>query len=284
MFSDRLRSSLRRRCPRGLARALHLLENEFKLTRLHRSGRKRAYAYYGVTGLKLNIGCGPIHKDDYINIDLLEDADLSLDMRKEIPLASGSCTAIYSEHFLEHLDYPDDAKRFLAECYRLLEPSGLISIGVPDTRWPLEEYAGLGNGEYFESAEKTWHPSWCKTPLEHVNFHFRQYSEHRFAYDLETLTEALVEAGFTNVSRRPFDPSLDSENRRIGTLYVNGQKPVANANAGNNPVAFFESLGLCSSRANYYLVARLGAQRRRRFKSYQTFEIATLILRLSPRY
>jgi hypothetical protein len=108
-------------------------------------------------------------------------------------------------------------------------PVGLVSVGVRYTRWPLEEYVGLGNGEYFERAGKTSHPSWCKTPLEHINYHFRQYSEHRFAYDLETLTQALVEAGFTNVLRRPFDPSLDSESRRIGTLYVNGQKPVANA-------------------------------------------------------
>jgi predicted SAM-dependent methyltransferase len=131
--------------------------------------------------------------------------------------------------FFEHLDYPDDAKRFLAECYRLLEPSGLVSVAVPDTRWPLEEYARLGNGEYFESARKTWHPYWCKTPLEHINYHFRQYSEHCFAYDLETLTQALVEAGFANVLRRPFDPSLDSESRQIGTLYVNGHKLVPNA-------------------------------------------------------
>jgi SAM-dependent methyltransferase len=164
MLSDRLRSSLRRRCPRGLARALRLLQNEFNLTRLHRSGKKRACAYNGLAGLRLNIGCGTVRKNDYINIDLLEDADLSLDMREEIPLPSDSCKAIYSEHFLEHLDYPGDVTRFLAECYRLLEPGGLMSVGVPDTRWPLEEYAGLGNGEYFERAGKTWHPHGVRRP------------------------------------------------------------------------------------------------------------------------
>ena len=52
-------------------------------------------------------------------------------------------------------DYPDHAKRFLAECYRLLEPGGLISVRLPDTRWSLEEYTGLGNGKYFETAGKT---------------------------------------------------------------------------------------------------------------------------------
>ena len=107
---------------------------------------REAGAYRGLPGLKLNIGCGPNRKNDSINIDLLKDADLCLDMREEIPLASGSCTLIYSEHFLEHLDYPDDAKIFLAECYRLLEPSGLVSVGFPDIRWPLEDYAGLGKG------------------------------------------------------------------------------------------------------------------------------------------
>lgn len=98
------------------------------------------------------MGCGLIRNNDYINIDGLEDVDLSLDMREEIPLPSGSCKTIYSEHFFEHLEYRSMPRGFLAECYRLLEPGGLISVGFPDTRWPLEEYAGLGNGEYLRDA------------------------------------------------------------------------------------------------------------------------------------
>ena len=38
--------------------------------------------------------------------------------------------------------------------------------------------------------QSIWHPAWCTTRLEHINFHFRQGGEHKFAYDFETLKTA----------------------------------------------------------------------------------------------
>jgi predicted SAM-dependent methyltransferase len=184
-----------------------------------------AKQYAERVSLKLNIGCGFNQKEGWVNIDLLPNAALSFDLREPIPLPSCSSSFIYSEHFLEHLDYPEDAKSFLAECYRLLEPGGRFSVGVPDTGLALREYAGLGDGRYFELAKSIWHPSWCRTRLEHINYHFRQDGEHRFAYDFETLQHVLAEIGFSQISQRSFDPTLDSEHRRLGTLYANAAKP-----------------------------------------------------------
>jgi predicted SAM-dependent methyltransferase len=135
---------------------------------------------------------------------------------------------IYSEHFVEHLDYPDDAKRFLLECFRLLEPNGLFRVGVPDTRWPLLDYAGVGDGRWLEANEtERWHPEWCKTPMDHINYHFRQGTEHRYAYDFETIENALKETGFGEINQCEFDPAFDSKSRKLGTLYVNARKPLA---------------------------------------------------------
>jgi predicted SAM-dependent methyltransferase len=198
---------------------------EVRLTPLRRRGRRKARAYSGRTQLKLNIGCGPNLKAGWVNIDLLPSVDLPLDMRDPVPLQDGCATLIYSEHFLEHLDYPSDAMHFLRECQRLLQSGGVISIGVPDTRWPLESYTGVQNGEYFKLVKKHWHPAWCKTPMEHINYHFRQDTEHRFAYDFETLSLALQQAGFGSVRERKFDGAVDSEERKIGTLYVEAAKP-----------------------------------------------------------
>jgi SAM-dependent methyltransferase len=92
--------------------------------------------------MKLNIGCGPNRKKGWDNIDLLPDVDLSLDMREAMPFSENSATIIYSEHFFEHLDYPEPAKRFLKECHRILRPGGIFSVGVPDTEWPLLAYVG----------------------------------------------------------------------------------------------------------------------------------------------
>jgi hypothetical protein len=40
-------------------------------------------------------------------------------------------------------------------------------------------------------AKRLWHPAWCQTRLEHLNYHFRQDTQHRFAYDYETLERVL---------------------------------------------------------------------------------------------
>ncbi len=60
--------------------------------------------------------------------------------------------------------------------------------------------------------------------MHNVNFTFRQGTEHVYAYDYETLALTIKQGGFTNCSRREFDPSLDLEKRRIGTLYVEAVK------------------------------------------------------------
>jgi hypothetical protein len=84
---------------------------------------------------------------------------------------------------------------------------------------------GLASDDYFAIAKAHWHPSWCSTPLEHINYHFRQGTEHRFAYDLETLSCTLAMAGFENIRQRDFDGELDDERRKQGTLYVDARKP-----------------------------------------------------------
>lgn len=205
----------------ALQTAFVRLRDEWKIFSLHRNGERQSKKYSNVDDLKLHLGCGPNVKEGWVNIDLAKTADLTLDLRRPLPFRDQSCSAVYSEHFLEHLDYPHCAGRFLAECRRVLKPGGELSVGVPDTEWPLLEYSGVRNDKYFEMAKSAWHPSWCQTRLEHINYHFRQDAEHRFAYDYETLAGALVRAGFVGVRMREFDPELDSEHRRIGTLYVN---------------------------------------------------------------
>src|SRR5262249_12551364 len=107
-------------------------------------GVKKARAYAGKTGLKLNIGWGPNRRQAWINIDLSREAERSLHVRDRIPFDDGSAVIIYiySEHFFDHLDYPKDAKHFLRECFRVLEPNGVFRVGVPDTLLPLLDYAG----------------------------------------------------------------------------------------------------------------------------------------------
>ena len=100
-------------------------------------------------------------------------------------------------------------------------------MGVPDTEWPIREYTGQRSEGYFRIAKERWHPAWCQTEMEHINYHFRQNGQHRFAYDFKTLAWALRNTGFHEIKRREYDPELDSIDRKLGTLYVNALKPEA---------------------------------------------------------
>lgn len=209
----------------GFRRAGASLLQELRVLVKHLKALRKAAGYQGTTGLKLNLGCGPNLKKGWINIDLNREADLTLDLREGLPFADQCCAMVYSEHLLEHFDYPECARFLVQECYRVLERGGVFSVGVPDARWPLLEYAGVQRQGYFERASELWHPEWCGTEMEHLNYHFRQGGEHRFAYDFITLEKLLAGAGFVEITHRSFDAMLDSQMRALGTLYVDARKP-----------------------------------------------------------
>jgi predicted SAM-dependent methyltransferase len=209
----------------GLRSSLRHVLTEFKTLCKHRQGVRQARNLSGQQHLRLHIGCGPKVKEGWINVDLSPHAEITLDLREPFPFSENSCSIIYTEHFLEHLDYPLHAKSFLRECYRVLEPGGVISVGVPDTEWPIAEYAGTRCEDYFRIAKERWHAKWCQTQMEQINYHFRQDGDHRFAYDFVTLAQALSNAEFQDIKRRDFDPDLDSVDRKLGTLYVDACKP-----------------------------------------------------------
>ncbi|MFA5410929.1 MAG: methyltransferase domain-containing protein [Candidatus Omnitrophota bacterium] len=221
-----LKKILSKTVTKGLYSSLKNLKAEFNIFLLHRKGLLRAYRLRSGKDLKLHLGCGHNIKKGFINVDIDKSADLTLDLRERFPFLTGSCSLIYSEHFLEHLDYPGQAIFFLKECYRILKPGGIFSAGVPDTEWPVRAYAEGRDRDYFRYAEKKQHPEWCVTKMEHLNYHFRQGSQHRFAYDFETMKYALSLVGFREVKRRDFNPALDSdEERKTGTLYIEASKP-----------------------------------------------------------
>jgi predicted SAM-dependent methyltransferase len=209
---------------KGTWAALVQLRREVSSQRLHRASVRKARQYAGMADLRLHLGSGPNRKSDWINIDLYTaEADLRLDLRERFPFADGSAAHIYSEHVFEHFEFPLEVQHVLAESLRVLKAGGVFDVGVPDTEWPLRAYSE-DEAEYFRLAREEFHPRWCDTRLHNINYHFRQGAEHKYAWDEETLTKVLVAAGFVDVVRREYDPGLDSEKRRVGTLYLVARK------------------------------------------------------------
>src|SRR4249920_1616125 len=92
----------------GVRSAMQALSRELHIQRQHATSLENARSYFGRTHLKLNFGCGSEYKGGWINIDLWPDTDLHLDLREDLPFENGSVSVIYSEHFLEALEYPSE--------------------------------------------------------------------------------------------------------------------------------------------------------------------------------
>jgi predicted SAM-dependent methyltransferase len=212
--------------------AIRQVEEEWRICSLHRSSLKRVQQFLHGSPLKLNLGCGPNPKSGWVNVDLYDSrADLHLDLREPWPFPDGAACHVYSEHVFEHFEFHREVPHFLSESLRVLCTGGRFDVGVPDSEWPVRAYGDLN--DYYWVFVEAVHPAWCKTRLEHLNYHFRQETrhkyvwedEHRYAWDEETLASSIRKAGFTGVKPREFDASLDTESRRTGTLYMLAFKP-----------------------------------------------------------
>ena len=146
---------------------------------------------------RLNIGSGKAPFAGWINLDLDPDptVDLVWDITDGLPFPDGSCALIYSEHFLEHIPLPQ-AIAFLKECRRVLQPGGMVRVGMPLVAEPVRRYY-----------ENTWKEApwlqkygytWIATRAEFINICFREWG-HQWLYDEEELTRRLKEAGFLTV-------------------------------------------------------------------------------------
>lgn len=152
--------------------------------------------------LRLNIGCGQYPLADYVNIDadLTTPADVHADAYAYLATyADGSVAEIYAGHFLEHLDKPD-ADRFLAECFRVLQPGGICALVVPDIREVMKRYIG-----HSLDAEPLNGRFWSLNDLDDICGWFlystTQASVHRWSYDEFTLRRVMQAVGF-DVTRR----------------------------------------------------------------------------------
>jgi len=83
--------------------------------------------------LYVNLGCGGRARKGWLNIDAVETAPgvVVQDLARPLEIASNSADFIYTSHVLEHFSR-SVAHYFLAECYRVLKPGGVLRVVVPD--------------------------------------------------------------------------------------------------------------------------------------------------------
>jgi ubiquinone/menaquinone biosynthesis C-methylase UbiE len=95
----------------------------------------------------LNLGCGYRFHPTWTNIDFIDRGQsvITHNLLRGIPAENCTYDFVYHSHLLEHLP-KSYAPAFLAECYRVLKPAGILRVVIPDLEniiqnyiWALEE-------------------------------------------------------------------------------------------------------------------------------------------------
>lgn len=176
----------------------------------------------------LNVGCGPNINKKFINLDYnwRPGVDICWDIRRKYPFKSGLLDGIYSEHCLEHINL-EYCKKNLSEFYRILKPGGVLRIILPDGEFYFNTYVNKNKDQtvYMPYEEN------FISPMARINALFRNHG-HQFIYDFYTFSLILQEAGFIKINKASFMQGnhnvliIDTEYRKIESLYVEAQKPL----------------------------------------------------------
>ncbi len=183
---------------------------------------------------KIQIGGGSHILQGFLNVDIVPPADLIWDVREGLPFEDNCSKFIFSEHFLEHIDYPSSVKKIIAEFFRILKGGGRIVIGVPDSQLILEKY-NEKDEDYYKAFLEHWYLKRdclkdINTYIDLVNYHFRdqddneKYNSHYWAYDFEKEKSLLKNVGFKQIEKWKFDEVIANPKREWGSLYVTATK------------------------------------------------------------
>ena len=141
---------------------------------------------------------------------------LAHDVRKRLPFTDGSVSIIYASHLLEHL-YLSEAESLLRDCFRVLEPGGVLRLVVPDLDFIIRDYVlststgvkGSDDGEtpadrlnrrlLFRSSSPPTGSWFYRAYTGLMDFH-----SHKWMYDRDSLTTHIRAAGFAEVAEMAF--------------------------------------------------------------------------------
>ena len=114
----------------------------------------------------LNLGCGRRCHPQWTNADLVPSGPdvLAVDLRRPLPFAAASFTAVYAAHVVEHLD-PAEADALLCEAARVLAPGGVVRIVVPDLEGIVRAYLASLDGVSAGDGESRWRHRWMTVEL-----------------------------------------------------------------------------------------------------------------------
>ena len=141
------------------------------------------------------------------------------DLRYRLPYNENIFKGIFLEHTLEHL-HPFDAIFLMSEIKRILKPSGIVRITVPDLDIYIDEFNKKERSEKFSNFINGCEIIWSLT----------QNYAHSSVWNFEMLNFQLKKIGFSNIKKHSFNNGsdrnliLDRSDRKFETLYIEAKK------------------------------------------------------------
>jgi predicted SAM-dependent methyltransferase len=163
------------------------------------------------TGIRVNLGCGHIQLDGYLNVDrrALPGVDIVSEV-DGLPFGKNELSEIFSAHLLEHFPEEQLRRELLPYFFGLLKGDGVLKAVVPDAEAMMREYS---NGNYpYEDLREVLYGGQDYDG----DFHFNMFTP-------DSMIKLLTEAGFK-------DAEILEKGRKNGRCYefeIQARKPVA---------------------------------------------------------
>lgn len=173
---------------------------------------KRNVREYSTADQKLiNFGCGKHYQNGWINIDYDNNGDINLAFERDtiLPFPDNSIDAIFSEHFIEHIDF-ETGNHYVSESFRVLKKGGVLRTITPDlsTLKSLNEQKLKRLKEMFISVGDFNRLPDAIDDAEIINWMFYGHG-HKFVYDEITLKKICIKAGFKVANLTGFGKSCN---------------------------------------------------------------------------
>ena len=138
--------------------------------------------------MKINLGCGGIHKSGYLNVDAFDETIADEIMSAvDLNLEENSVDEVLISQVIEHLGIGQSLYA-LSECFRVLKPQGKLIIETPDIRRSFQKYL-KGNRE----TRKNIFPWIYGVDMPGM--------QHRFCFPDDLLEEILRDNGFVDIKK-----------------------------------------------------------------------------------
>jgi predicted SAM-dependent methyltransferase len=184
---------------------------------------------------RVHLGCGPDVRRGWLNIDYRPGAPLgydqargflNYDLRQGLPaIPDKSVEIFFSSHFFEHLRH-EEGTNLMRECRRALVEGGTARFQMPDFKGTFRAY--IADDQAFLDTALVTHktldhmPDYARNWADLVSRSVYESYTHKYVWDPENLSKALLAAGFSEVREVEHSNELDNpeEIRKAYSFYL----------------------------------------------------------------